>query len=188
MRRWVRISSPPSNRMSRFLPIASTAVISWPTIRWTCGTGPGPLARAAVTVRPTRYGRSPAAVRKSVSPSGTQPPDWEDRQSGGRDRRPKPGVPGDHDDLVLRIELQHRGELDRVAGPEAVCLGDGSGSHADRSRRVEDIDSPPRPPRTRATARSCRSGPVDPIDGQPRGPRGPRRTTAVTSPRPRTRS
>src|SRR3954470_21740849 len=41
-------------------------------MRSTCGTAPGPAARAAVTVRPTRYGRSPAAVRKRVSPSGTQ--------------------------------------------------------------------------------------------------------------------
>src|SRR5688500_18152900 len=41
-----------------------------PTIRWTCGTAPGPWARAASTSRPTRYGRRPAAVRKSVSPSG----------------------------------------------------------------------------------------------------------------------
>ena len=32
--------------------------------------GAGPAVRAAVTVRPTRYGRSPAAVRKRVSPSG----------------------------------------------------------------------------------------------------------------------
>ena len=32
----------------------------------------GPGVRAAITVRPTRYGRSPAAVRKSVSPSGIQ--------------------------------------------------------------------------------------------------------------------
>ena len=37
--------------------------------RWTCGPGPG-RARAARTSRPTRYGRRPAAVRKSVSPSG----------------------------------------------------------------------------------------------------------------------
>ena len=36
------------------------------------GRRPGPPVRAAVTVRPTRYGRRPAAVRKSVSPSGTQ--------------------------------------------------------------------------------------------------------------------
>ena len=34
------------------------------------GHGPGPRVRAAVTTRPTRYGRRPAAVRASVSPSG----------------------------------------------------------------------------------------------------------------------
>ena len=84
MRRCVRISRPLSNRISRFLPRASTAVISRPTMRCTCGTAPGPPVRAAVTVRPTRYGRSPAAVRKSVSPSGTQDPFRCDRSASPR--------------------------------------------------------------------------------------------------------
>ena len=70
MRRCVRSSSPPSKRMMRFLPIESTDSIVLPITRWTCGTGPGPCVLAAVTARPTRYGRNPAAVRKRVSPSG----------------------------------------------------------------------------------------------------------------------
>src|SRR4051794_21108111 len=54
--------------MSRFLPAASTAVTVDPTSR--SARGPGAGAVAAVILRPTRYGRSPAAVRASVSPSG----------------------------------------------------------------------------------------------------------------------
>src|SRR4051812_49370495 len=54
--------------MSRFLPAASTAVTVDPTRR--SARGPGAGAVAAVILRPTRYGRSPAAVRASVSPSG----------------------------------------------------------------------------------------------------------------------
>ena len=48
--------------------MASTPVTVEPTSRSTCG--PGARALAAATSRPTRYGRSPAAVRASVSPSG----------------------------------------------------------------------------------------------------------------------
>src|SRR2546423_1856309 len=54
--------------MRRFLPSASTPVIVEPTTRATCG--PGKRARAPVTERPRRYGRSPAAVRARASPSG----------------------------------------------------------------------------------------------------------------------
>ena len=68
MRRCVRTSRPLSNRIRRFLPAASTAVTVAPTRRST--RGPGARADAAVTVRPSRYGRRPSAVRTSVSPSG----------------------------------------------------------------------------------------------------------------------
>src|SRR4051812_3574609 len=57
--------------MRRFLPAASTASTEAPTTRLTCGPPIG--ARAAVTVRPTRCGARPAAVRRSVSPSGIGP-------------------------------------------------------------------------------------------------------------------
>ena len=63
IRRCVRSSRPPSKRMMRFLPTDSTASMVRPTRRCACGTAPGPLARAAVTARPTRCGRRPAAVR-----------------------------------------------------------------------------------------------------------------------------
>src|SRR5688572_28590274 len=56
--------------MSRILPWDSTSSMRLPTMRWTCGVAPGPWVRAEVTSRPTRYGRRPAAVRMSVSPSG----------------------------------------------------------------------------------------------------------------------
>src|SRR5262245_48403581 len=64
----VRSSRPLSKRITRFLPWDSTASTCAPTTRsiW----GPGRVARAAVTARPTRYGRRPAAVRNRVSPSG----------------------------------------------------------------------------------------------------------------------
>ena len=96
MRRWVRSSRPLSKRISRFLPSDSTAVISCPTTRCDLGTGPDRAARAAVTVRPTRYGRSPAAVRKRVSPSGIGVSAW---PGDAGDARHEPAVAGDEPGL-----------------------------------------------------------------------------------------
>ena len=67
MRRWVRTVRPLDERISTFLPSVSTAVTVDPTSRPTSA----PRVDVAVsTVRPTRYGRRPAAVRWIVSPSG----------------------------------------------------------------------------------------------------------------------
>src|SRR5438132_5244219 len=72
MPRWLRSSSPESNRIRRCLPYAVTSVTVRP--RRSSTRGPGRRVRAPVTCRPTRCGRRPAAVRKRVSPSGTAPP------------------------------------------------------------------------------------------------------------------
>ena len=83
--------------MNRCLPRASTEVTVAPIMR--SGRGPGGRTRAAVTVRPTRCGRRPAAVRRRVSPSGTASPAADglsDATSAGA-RSPAPagaGAPG----------------------------------------------------------------------------------------------
>src|SRR3954471_14059644 len=74
--------------MSRFLPAASTAVTVDPTSR--SARGPGAGAVAAVILRPTRYRRSPAAVRASVSPSGIR----RSSAHGSHARRPLVGALG----------------------------------------------------------------------------------------------
>src|SRR5215207_1063714 len=79
--------------MSRFLPAASTASIFMPTIFETCG--PGSRARAAVTTRPARYGRSATAILASVSPSGIRRPSA--RSGSGARGLPGSGfASGDH--------------------------------------------------------------------------------------------
>src|SRR5947209_9560231 len=110
MRRCVRTSRPLSNRISRFLPAASTAVTVDPTSRSALGPGAGALA--AVIVRPTRYGRRPAAVRASVSPSGIGGPSADGSDAGPplvralrRRLRAKrePAIAGDETGLEERV-------------------------------------------------------------------------------------
>src|SRR5215510_3972542 len=103
--------------MSRFLPWASTDSIFLPMRRWTCGTAPGPLVRAAVTERPTRYGRRPVAVRRSVSPSGTA--QHQPAVAGQEARRDQPLAEGRLPDRHP-VDLRDGQLADAVVGEEPV--------------------------------------------------------------------
>ena len=134
----------------------------WPMIRCDLRHRPGPAARAAVTVRPTRYGRRPAAVRKRVSPSGThagRSAPWRGRCGRARHSRRSPGA------RARGIRPRTR---PRAAWPErrrrdvlAVDLADAPARGPDRRRPASGAIGP-RPPATSGSSAAGSTWRVDP--------------------------